>query len=124
MAGTPLLLLLLLRRAQFLVLRAPPTSTVVWPGDSLELDLPYDIQANVAVAIEPRPSCAKTVLDWPTPHIVQAVAGQIRIMNTTNKPERVSRYADFCQILNTQMPEAVAATTAPPALFNSNQRPL
>jgi hypothetical protein len=46
------------RRA--LVLRAPPTSTTVWPGEFVEIELPGDVPADTEYALEPRidaPQC-------------------------------------------------------------------
>ena len=40
------------RRA--LVLRAPPTSTTVWPGEFVEIELPGDVPADTEYALEPR----------------------------------------------------------------------
>ena len=102
-----------IRRTQARVLRAPPISTVVWPGDYLEVDLPPDIQPDATLAIEPRPDYSKRRRDWPTPHIVQAVAGQVRILNATNKPQQVARNEHFCQVLHTQTPETPTTQSVP-----------
>ncbi len=49
------------RRTQSQVLRAPPASTVVWPGDYLELELPAQIEPDATLAIEPRPVIVPSV---------------------------------------------------------------
>ena len=75
------------RRA--IVLRAPPTSTTIWPGDFVEANLPDDAPLDCDYALEPRsvaPSVRKLTASqlWPPPSIVSSVAGKIRIPNVKN----------------------------------------
>ena len=72
------------RRA--IVLRASPTSTTIWPGDFVEINLPDDAPPDCEYALEPRsdaPSVRKLTASqlWPPPSIVSSVAGKIRIPN-------------------------------------------
>ena len=101
------------RRTQSHVLRAPPASTVVWPGDYLELELPAHIEPDATLAIEPRPDCSKSVQGWPNPHIIEAVAGKVRILNTTSQPKRISSHEHFCQVLPTQTTDKTPTDTPP-----------
>jgi hypothetical protein len=54
------------------------------------------------LAVEPRPDCAKSVSDWPRPHILEAVAGRVRILNDTPIVKNISRHEHFCQVRLTQ----------------------
>ena len=71
------------RRAQAYVLRAPASSTTVWPGDYIELSIP-SVLDDIVVAVEPRndysPLCHQ---NWPEPAIVEAVGDKIRLVNTS-----------------------------------------
>ena len=67
------------RRTQAHVLRAPPSSTTVWPGEYVEVDLPENVPQDTSLALEPRTdshvstaSLSKSQL-WPTPDIITAV---------------------------------------------------
>ena len=89
------------RRA--VVLRAPPSSTTVWPGEFLELTLPKDIPTDSEYALEPRtdtsPSQSSKMSNlWPFPNIVSSVAGRIRIPNLSDQPCYLRRNEHFCQI--------------------------
>ena len=74
------------RRAQAYVLRAPASSTTVWPGDYIELSIP-SVLDDLVVAVEPRndysPLCHQ---NWPEPAIVEAVGDKIRLVNTSGEP--------------------------------------
>jgi hypothetical protein len=70
------------RRA--LVLRAPPTSTTIWPGEFVEIELPGDVPADTVYALEPRIDAPSVYVKrltasqlWPCPNIVSSVAGRI-----------------------------------------------
>ena len=89
------------RRA--IVLRSPPTSTTIWPGEFLELGLPSDAPPDSVYALEPRtdaPSVRKLTasLLWPQPTMVSSVAGKIRIPNLTPEPHFLKRNEHFCQV--------------------------
>lgn len=93
------------RRTQAQVLRAPSSPIVVWPGDYIELDIPNEVDPDTTLAIEPRPDYSKTARDWPRPHILEAVAGKVRILNDTEEPKNISRHEHFCQIRLTCTPD-------------------
>ena len=92
------------RRTQTTVLRAPSSSTVIWPGQYLELDLPDHVDPDSILALEPRKDCSRSDCEWPSPHIVQAVARKIRIPNQTPHPKRIPRHDHLCQVLPTYIP--------------------
>ncbi len=94
-----------IRRTQAHVLRAPPTSSVIWPGEYLEISIPSTIDPDTTLAIEPRPDYSKSVRDWPHPHILEAVAGRVRIVNDTKEPQNISRHEHFCQVRLTHTPD-------------------
>ena len=84
------------RRAQ--VLRAPSSSTTVWPGDFIEIVLPEDSLPDAEYALEPRfdatnARSAKVVDTWPPPCLITSVAGRVRIPNLSDRP-----YEHFCQV--------------------------
>ena len=89
------------RRA--VVLRAPATSTIIWPGEFLEVALPDDILADNDYALEPRTDApnarsVKTSQLWPPPGIIFSVAGKIRIPNFLDQPQVLKRNEHFCQV--------------------------
>ena len=96
------------RRA--LVLRAPPTSTTVWPGEFVEIELPGDVPADTEYALEPRidaPSVKRLTASqlWPCPNIVSSVAGRIRIPNLSSEPRSLKRNEHFCQVRPVYTPD-------------------
>ena len=93
------------RRTEATVLRASSTSSVVWPGSYLELDIPQEFDPDVTLAIEPRLDGSKAPGDWLSPHIIEAVSGTIRILNDTDEPKTIPRHDHFCQVLLTAIPE-------------------
>ena len=89
------------RRA--MVLRAPPNSTVVWPGDFVEVALPSAAPPDSDYALEPRMDTPRvrrlaTSDIWPPPGIVSSVAGKIRIPNLSCDPHCLTRSEHFCQV--------------------------
>ena len=96
------------RRA--IVLRSPPTSTTVWPGEFLEGELPGDAPPDSVYALEPRtdaPSVRELTASqlWPQPTMVSSVAGKIRIPNLTPEPYFLKRNEHFCQVHAVFTPE-------------------
>ena len=93
-----------------IVLRSPPTSTTVWPGEFLEVELPGDAPPDSVYALEPRtdaPSVRKLTASqlWPQPTMVSSVAGKIRIPNLTPEPYFLKRNEHFCQVHAVFTPE-------------------
>ena len=86
-----------------IVLRAPPTSTTIWPGDFVEVNLLDDAPADCDCALEPR-SVSQSVRKltasqlWLPPSIVSSVAGKIRIPNLSFEPHSLKRNEHFCQV--------------------------
>ena len=89
------------RRA--LVLRAPATSTTLWPGDYIEPELPQDLPPNSLHALEPRSDIRQVHLVTtsellPPPGIISSVEGRIRIPNLSCQPIQLKRHEHFCQV--------------------------
>ena len=86
------------RRAQAYVLRAPVSSTTMWPGEYIELSIP-SVLDDLVVAFEPRndysPLCHQ---HWPEPAIVEAVGDKIHLVNTSGEPLKLRRNEHFCQV--------------------------
>ena len=94
------------RRTQSYVLRSSTPTTVVLPGEYLELDLPPNIDPDCALAIEartnaPSNTCSKVSQLWPQPQIVEAVAHRVRLVNDTAEPRIVRRHEHLCQARHT-----------------------
>ena len=103
------------RRTQSYVLRSSAPTTVILPGEYLELDIPPNLYPERTLAIEPRtdaPSnnCSKVSQLWPQNHIVEAVANRVRILNNTPKPRTVRRHEHLCQARHT----TTVVPTSPP----------
>ena len=105
------------RRA--IVLRAPPTSSTIWPGDFVEINLPEEALPDCEYALEPRsddPSVRKLTASqlWPPPSIVSSVTGKIRIPNLSSEPHSLKRNEHFCQVNPVFSPDInVAASSTP-----------
>ena len=104
-----------IRRTQAIVLCAPAPSSIVWPGQYLELDLPEYVDPDSSLAIEPRRDCSKSSSDWPAPCIIEAVAGKIRIPNETLQPKHIPRHDHLCQAVPTFIPEPITNSSKQPS---------
>ena len=103
------------RRTQSYVLRSSAPTTVILPGEYLELDIPPNLDPDCTLAIEartdaPSNNCSKVSHLWPQPHIVEAVANRVRILNNTPEPRTVRRHEHLCQARHTT---TVVPTSAP-----------
>ena len=90
------------RRTQAHLLRAPAVSSVIWPGEYLEMSIPKELEPDTSLALEPRPNYTKHNKNWPRPHILEAVAGRVRILNDTTEPKTIARHEHFCQVRETR----------------------
>ena len=90
----------IIRRAQAYVLRAPASTTTIWPGEFIELEVPKDIPQDVTLALEPRTDsdCSQGTTLWPLPDIITSVGRKVRIPNDTDTPKILKRNDHFCQI--------------------------
>ena len=102
-----------IRRTQAHILRAPSTTSVIWPGEYIDVPIPNEIEPDTTLAIEPRPDYTKHTQDWPHPLIVEAVAGHVRILNNTGDPKLIPRHEHFCQVRLTQIPTTEKVKLAP-----------
>ncbi|MCG7876681.1 MAG: RNase H-like domain-containing protein [Candidatus Thiodiazotropha endolucinida] len=100
------------RRTQAVVLRSPTTS-VIWPGEFFEMDIPEDFGLDCTLSIEARPDCAVNTHNWPTPHIIEAVDGKVRIINESEEGQLVKKHEHFCQVRNVTDPELKQAQVCP-----------
>ena len=98
-----------IHHTQARVLRAPPKSTTIWPGEFIELDCkdPPDCE----LALEPRTDCAVNSLGqqnnvWPLPRIVSSVAGKICIPNDIDSPLILQCNQHFAQVCPTFYPDS------------------
>ena len=91
-----------IRRAQTYVLRAPPVSTTVWPGEYIQLSIPSALN-DLVVAVEPRYDQKSTehYQEWPQPAIIEAVGDKIRLLNTCTHPLKIGRNEHLCQVRGT-----------------------
>ena len=70
----------------FQILRAPPVSSTIWPGNFLEVNVPNTFPSDAQLAIEPRVDSAccrstKTSHAWPQPALLDSVGGKLRLVN-------------------------------------------
>ena len=103
-------------------MRAPPTSTTVWPGTFLEVDAPTNLPSDTHLAIEPRPDSAscrpfKSSHAWPQPTILASVGGKIRLVNSSSEPIVIIKNDHICQarLVAVHVP-ANTPTPGPPSL--------
>ena len=113
------------RRTQAHLLRAPAVSSFIWPGEYLEIPIPNDLEPDTSLALEPRPDYSKRNKNWPRSHIVEAVAGQVRILNDTAEPKTIARHDHFCQVRQTRIPDIQSPNIQYPILnpTTSSTRP-
>ena len=94
------------RRTQSYVLRSSSPTTVVLPGEYLELSLPPTMDPDCTLAIESRTDAPSNKYSkgsqlWPQPQIVDAVASRVRLVNDTAEPRTVRRHEHLCQARHT-----------------------
>ena len=107
------------RRTQSYVLHSSAPATVVFSGDFLEMDVSPDLGPDCTLAIEARtdtPSnqCTKVSQLWPQPHITEAVASKVRIVNNTNEPRTIRRHEHLSQVHLTTAVDSTPALAVPP----------
>ena len=86
-----------------MVLLASATSTTLWPGDFIEIDIPNDLPSDTLDTLELRSDIAQVRLSttsepWPNPNIVKSDAGKICIPNLTSEPIRLKCHQHSCQV--------------------------
>ncbi|XP_071110370.1 uncharacterized protein [Haliotis cracherodii] len=92
------------------VLRAPDTSTTIWPGDFIEVPVPESFApSDFTFAIEPRidtrPGRSTLSSTWPELGIISSVSGKIRIPNLSDTPQLLKKHEHFCQIRPVFIPD-------------------
>ena len=83
------------RRAQCHVLRSSSPSTVLWPGEFIEVDTPPDLDNDIFLAVEPLPD--SLTKEWFAPQIVETVGNKVRLLNTSSEPHRIKRHDHICR---------------------------
>lgn len=108
------------------IVRAPPQSVTLLPGDFIEVDLPEDmLSSDNTFSVEPHSLSDKSVM-WHEPYIVSDVSGKIRIPNTTASPLVLRRNEHLCQVRTTFVPEPSTCSKLTPtksgssSVFNSD----
>ena len=115
----------IVRRA--VVLRGPPMSTTIWPGEFLEVALPDDVPTDNDYALEPRTDAqsarsSKVSQLWPPYGIVTSIAGKIRIPNDSDQPQVLKRNEHFGQVnLVFSPPDTIQHPVNPP--LSSREQP-
>ena len=109
------------RRAQCYTLRAPPSTTVLWPGDYVELDVPPDLGDDCVLALQPRtdtpvPKYTNPSSIWPEPQIVEAVGAKVCLVNSSQEPKLIGRHEHLNQILPTEETSSFTSTPSLPSL--------
>ena len=86
-----------------IVLRSPGQQTTVWPGEFLEIELPPELEEDsIPLAVEPHITFQARNISigprqWPSPTIINSVAGKIRIPNLTSEAVVLKRHEHFGQ---------------------------
>ena len=93
------------------VLRAPTTTTTLWPGEFIEVSSPQEVDPSHdhLLALEPRIDSTNT--SWPSPFLVASIAGKIRIPNDTDHPLTIKKNSHIGQVCAVYTP-----STSPPLL--------
>ena len=93
------------------VLRAPTTTTTLWPGEFIEVSSPQGVDPSHdhLLALEPRIDSTNT--SWPSPSLVASIAGKIRIPNDTDHPLTIKKNSHIGQVCAVYTP-----STSPPLL--------
>ena len=83
---------------QSYTLRSPSSTTVLWPGDYVELNVPPppDLGEDHVLALQhadtPVPKYTKTTSIWPEPQILEAVRTKVRLVNSSQEPKLIGRH--------------------------------
>ena len=112
---------LAVRRAQCYTLRAPSSTTVLWPGDYIELDVPPDLREDCVLALQPHtntpvPKHTKPTTSWPEPQILEAVGAKVRLVNSSQEPKLTGCHEHLSQILPTEETSSSTSTSSLPSL--------
>ena len=92
------------RRVQSTLLRSP-SSTTVWPGDFVELEVPEQF-AGEEIGVEPRIDSNLNIKSpapklWPEPQVIKCCNNTIRIPNSFTEPLSIKKGDHLCQIVRT-----------------------
>lgn len=92
------------KRIQSYILRAHTEDQILWPTDYVELEVPFGLDKETTVAIEPCPkisnSCKSALGNvWPDPAIIDTVEGKVRLVNNHTDPILIQRNTHIANIL-------------------------
>lgn len=95
------------------IVRTPSESTTLFPGEFVEAELPSEMaHSDSTFSVEPHPCSSEPWTDiWPTPSLLQSVAGKLRITNLTNAPGHLKRNEHFCKVRTTHLQEKPTASS-------------
>ena len=105
------------------IVRAPSTNTTLYPGDSIEVDVPPDLEDQPELALEPRLNNSPVPPMWPQPAIVTPVCGKVRITNETEAPLLLRKNEQFGQLLGTSVPIYDVSRVKPPTIHATTTQP-
>lgn len=110
-----------IRFTQVQPLRAPQVRSTLWPGDTIELDIPTSIQGFDSYAIVPRPLAGSSDKLWPTPEIVQCTSttNKVTVVNNLDLPINLNRNEHCANISLTT--DKYVSDVAYPELTPKNQ---
>ena len=81
---------------------SPSTSTIVLPGEFVELQTPADIGPDEELLVEPRyDTLKKGMPQWLQPQVVKSVDHTIRLENVTANPVKIPKNSHVCQVRTT-----------------------
>ena len=99
------------------------SSTIVLPGEFVELQTPSDIGPDEELLVEPRfDTLKKGMPQWLQPQAVKSVDNTIRLENVTEYPVKIPKNSHVCQVRTTVTQENAAAGSSSPgdsALLNA-----
>ena len=94
------------RRAQVHVIRAPDTTTTLWPGDYMEVTVP--VSMSEFLVVEPQydsPLIQQGVNMWPEPDILRCVGDKIRIPNQSSEPLIIKKHIHIGHVVAISPPD-------------------
>lgn len=121
-----------IRATKSYVLRSSSPTTVIWPGEYIEVDLPPELEADAPIAVEPKSGNIPSKITpdittpWPAPHITDVVGGKVRLSNTTDEPYTIHKHEHICvarptTTINESPPEPHLDITTLPKRANTAQ---
>lgn len=94
------------------------STTVVLPGECLEMDVPPDLGPDCTLVIEARTDalfnkCTKVSQLWPQPLMADTVASRVCMVNNTTGPKTVQHHKHLCKEHHTTTPPVGSHPSSP-----------